>query len=66
MSVPEEFHLKQTACDKVFSARALFDHVQSFKYCKFYQAIYHYVKGLYCDNNGDLRIIFKNLYWKYD
>ena len=58
--VPNELSEDRKACNKVFSVRGLYQYLQSMKSCKYHEAIYELVKGLYCDSNGDLRIVFKD------
>ena len=44
------------SCDTKFTAKALFDHTKSLANQDLYhKSIYHYIKSLYCDNNGTLR-----------
>ena len=56
MPVPDELSEDR----KVFPARGLYQHLQSTKSCKYHEATYELAKGLYCDSNGDLRIVFKD------
>ena len=60
MPVPDELSEDRKSCNQVFSATGLYQHLRTMKSCKYHESIYEFVKGLYCDNNGDLRIMFKD------
>ena len=60
MPVPAELSEDRKCCNQVFSAKGLYQHLRTMKSCKYHESIYEFVKGLYCDDNGDLRIVFKD------
>ena len=60
MPVPDELCENPKTCNRVFSATGLYQHLKTMKSCKYHESIYEFVKGLYCDDNGDLRIVFKD------